>query len=254
MSVAWFLMASPLQSGKQVLSAEESRHVGARRLRPGDEIVVFDGEGRTASARIEGGPRKAIEVDVGAIERASAPSERLVLATGIPKGERLGVMLQMWTQLGLTSWQPLVLANSAVRKIDPQADRLRRIGIEGCKVARRPWPLRIEPLRTLEEALASAGASAPIFFGDRDGAASLPTDRLRRGEDEANWVFVGPEAGFEAEERRRLRLAGALPICLSEYNLRIETAAVAAVTWMRAADATRAGAEGAAEPEGDPPS
>lgn len=226
MSPAWFWVEELSGSGSLVLSAEESRHVGSRRLRRGDAVVLFDGAGRTAPGRIGGGGRKAVEVDVESVELAPPPRDLLGLATAIPKGDRLGTMLQMSTQLGLEVWQPLVLENSAVRKLDPGSARIRRILLEACKVARRPWALRILPPLSLEASLAAVGPSSSLFFGDHAGEATAPAwdADSRRG-----WVFIGPEAGFSERERERLGESGASALRFSDYNLRIETAAVAAM-------------------------
>lgn len=226
MSVAWFFVEEGVQPGPLVLSADESRHVGSRRLRAGDEIVVFDGLGRRATARIEGGGRKAIEVSVGEVETLPPPIEAFGIASAIPKGDRLTTMLQMWTQLGLEIWQPLILDESAVRRFDPEAPRTRRILIEGCKVARRAWPLRILPPRSLDEALALHGPDAAVYYGDRGGRLGAPFVGGAAGR---AWVFVGPEAGFSAGEIEALRSARADALRFAETNLRIETAAVAAM-------------------------
>jgi 16S rRNA (uracil1498-N3)-methyltransferase len=226
MSVAWFWVEGGVRSGALVLSVDESRHVASRRLRVGDEIVVFDGLGRRAQARIEGGGRKAIEVAVGEVEMLSPPGEAFGLATAIPKGDRLTTMLQMWTQLGLEVWQPLVLEESAVRRFDPESPRTRRILIEGCKVARRVWPLRILPPRSLDQALALHAPDAAVYYGDRAGRRAAPSTG---GSGNRGWVFIGPEAGFSAGELEALGSAGAEALRFAEHNLRIETAAIAAM-------------------------
>jgi 16S rRNA (uracil1498-N3)-methyltransferase len=207
------------------LTPDEARHVVSRRLRVGDAVVAFDGEGWTAPARIAALSRRSVEIEVGEQTLARRLETGFGLATAIPKGERLSTMLPMLIQLGLETWQPLVLAESSVRKLDVASPRLRRIGIEGCKVARRPWRMQIPPPQGLDEALAERAGRTPIFFGDQGGD---PVAEGCRSGDEGSWVFIGPEAGFTEAERARLEAAGARPRCLGPYNLRIETAAVAA--------------------------
>lgn len=203
------------------LPPEESRHVVARRLREGDALVAFDGAGSTATGRIERLAKRAVEIRLGSVERGSPPPMRFGLASAIPKGERLAAMLPMLIQLGLEVWQPLILAESVVRSLDPEGARLQRIGIEGCKVARRAWRMRIRPPMSLEAALDDRTSEATLFYGDCLGArASLDPAPA--------WVFIGPEAGFTEGERRALTAAGAQPRCFGSHNLRIETAAVAA--------------------------
>ena len=141
MSPLWVFVESLSVPGIVILSTEESRHVVSRRLRLQDELTVFDAEGQTALAQIVGLAKKAVEVEVGRIDHSAMPDSGFGLATAIPKGERLSTALQMWTQLGLEVWQPLLCDDSAIRKIDVEAPRLQRILIEACKVARRPWAI-----------------------------------------------------------------------------------------------------------------
>lgn len=203
------------------LSADEARHVTARRLRVGDRLVAFDGAGRTAEARIEAIGRRAVEVCVEAVVCAPAPEDRWVLATAIPKGERMAVMLPMLTQLAVAVWQPLVLEESAVRDLDVESPRLRRILVESAKLARRPWLLEVRPPCALAALIDGPDGAGGLWYGDREGdTVGLPAD--------AALVAIGPEAGFTPDEIRRLRAANGRAFSLGPHNLRIETAAVAA--------------------------
>ncbi len=222
MSAPWVFLEAPLESGIAELDPDEARHVASRRLRVGDPLVVFDGRGRTAAARILERGRRSTAIEIGAIETTPEPEEGTLLATAIPKGERLSTLLQMTSQLGLSVWQPLVLEESVVRTLDVSAPRIARILREGCKVARRPWLLRVLPPRGLAEVLEGLDADVARYYGDREGAAPA----LGAGR---SCLFVGPEAGFSAGERARLEAVGASPVSFGPYNLRIETAAVAAV-------------------------
>jgi 16S rRNA (uracil1498-N3)-methyltransferase len=218
----WAWVEDLAKSGPYELSSEEVRHAASRRLRVGDELVVFDAKGGLASARVEGLGRGSVRLEVGVIRSAPAPNSGFGLATAIPKAERLSTMLQMWSQLGLEVWQPVVLEHSAVRKLDVEAPRLQRILTEGCKVARRPWALRVLPPVGLEEAISDRETGMALYYGDREaGRAGFELS--------SGWVFIGPEAGFTRAERDALESAGATALRFGEYNLRIETAAVAAM-------------------------
>ena len=223
MSNLWALAQDLDEPGVYMLDADESRHVTTRRLRVGDWLVLFDGAGRRAEAQIEATRKKSVEVRVDSVERVPAPVSRCVVATAIPKGDRLSTMLQMLTQLGVTDWQPLVLQDSAVRSLDPEAKRLRRILVESAKVARRPWLLSVAAPRELDAVLADRDGAdvGPIYFGDREGSGG-------GFEPGADLVLIGPEAGFTESERERMLQKGALPCAFSPHNLRIEVAAISA--------------------------
>jgi len=218
-------LAAGGSAGILSLAPEEARHVASRRLRVGDSVVAFDGGGCTAPARIDALSKRSVEIELGEVTHQARVSSGLALASAIPKGERLSVMLPMLIQLGLETWQPLVLEESAVRKLDVASPRLRRILIEGCKLARRPWRMRVLAPTRLDDALARVEVGrdegVSLFYGDRLGCVA----GLEGG---SAWVFIGPEAGFTEAERARLEAAGARARCFGAHNLRIETAAVAA--------------------------
>lgn len=218
MSELWVYVEELSEPGRLELSPDEARHLATRRLRVGDGLVVFDGAGQLADARLESMAKRRTVIEVGAIRSQPRLDSGIVLASAIPKGDRLSTMLQMLTQLGIDTWQPLVLADSAVRELDPAAARLRRILIESCKVARRAWSLDIREPIDLASALAST--AGPICFGDREGEAR-PLDP------ETALLLIGPEAGFSETERRAILAANAQPRCFAPHNLRIETAVIA---------------------------
>lgn len=210
--------------GPVVLSSEEARHVQARRLRVGDALTAFDGEGQVASARVVSLARRETTIELDTVTRVARPDDDFVLASAVPKGDRLSTLLQMLTQLGVARWQPLVLDDSAVRKLEAGSPRLRRVLVESAKVARRPFMMEIDEPLDLAAALERHGGGAEtLWFGDREGEATgLP--------DTARLLLIGPEAGFSARERAWLERAGARPIAFSPYNLRIEVAAIAGAT------------------------
>lgn len=232
MSVFWAYVEDLAGEGEIGLPADEAKHLGARRLRLGDALVVFDGAGTTGTARVTSLAKRDVRVEVETIARTEAPRDTLVVASAIPKGDRLSTMLQMMTQLGVGAWQPLVLEQSVVRSIDPDAPRLRRILVESAKVARRPWLLEVAAPVALDAVLAELPAGHAACFGDREGSVSA-----WRGD--TRCVFIGPEAGFTENERRAFVAAEVAPVRFAGDNLRIETAAVAAaaVHFARSEDA-----------------
>ena len=225
MSTFWVHVGSEsLVEGVVVLAPEEARHVQARRLRVGDALTAFDGAGRIASARLASQARRETTIEIESITFTPREDDDFVIASAVPKGDRLSTLLQMLTQLGIARWQPLVLDDSATRKLDPSSARLERVLLESAKVARRAHTMTIAAPLDLDGALeAVAKSPGALWFGDREGEAiPLPA--------ESRLLLIGPEAGFSARERGRLLEVGARPIAFSPYNLRIEVAAIAGAT------------------------
>jgi 16S rRNA (uracil1498-N3)-methyltransferase len=231
-SKPWVFVEELERAGSISLLPDEVRHVAARRLRVGDSLVEFEGRGHKGLGKIESLSKSSSVVAVDSIIEAERPDSAFVLASAIPEGARLSTMLQMLTQLGLDSWQPLVLEDSAVRKLDPNSKRRVRILSESYKVSRRPWMLDVRDPCLLEDALTGRSSEDAIYFGDREGEAvgfDAPVGT----------VVIGPEAGFSESERKILRDVGAQPRSVGAHNLRIETAATVALHLARRGDSSR---------------
>lgn len=230
MAGPWFLL-TPLPAEGEVVALDpaEARHArGAQRLREGDAVVLFDGRGETAEARIVRAARAGVRVQITARARRARPAPALHVASALPKGERQSQLLGMATQLGMSSFTPLACARSVVRPEQGRRERWERILTEACKQSRRAWrPVLLEPEAPAALARARAG-DGPVLLLDAAGATpdTILADRAVRGASEL-WLIVGPEGGLDDEERHACLAAGAQPLAVSDAILRIETAVAA---------------------------
>jgi 16S rRNA (uracil1498-N3)-methyltransferase len=222
-------------AGERVtLAGDEAHHAASvRRLRVGDALMLFDGRGLTAQATVQAlHPRgREIELVVGARSVQPAPQPPVHVASALPKGDRLATLVDMATQLGMTSFTPLLCERAVVQPSENLGSRLRRLGLEACKQSRRAWlPQFLEPA-TLPEVVrrgATEGAVAWLAHPGGRAAAAIAGDGMR-----AVTVLVGPEGGFTDEEVRAALAAGAQAVTLGEAILRIETAVVALLAAIR---------------------
>ena len=116
------------------LSAEDARHAAkVLRLRPGDEIVALDGKGGRFRARLE--ENGVVEV----LEQLPSNEPRLYLTVyqGVPKADKLEMLAQKLTELGVSRLVPVEMERS-VRRFE-KAERLRKIAREAAKPCR--WKL-----------------------------------------------------------------------------------------------------------------
>lgn len=209
------------------LSPDETRHLAAQRLRVGDAIMLFDGRGHGAHARIATIGAHGREIEVGLAERFSAPAPpaRRALYCALPKGERLGTLLDMATQLGMTQFTPLLCTHSVAQPGANWQARAQRICIEACKQSRRLHLPTLAPPVTLATALADARAETDCVWFAHPGAPTAPNAADIPSTGVA--IFIGPEGGFTDSETGAADRAGAVRVDLGPQRLRIETAAVA---------------------------
>jgi 16S rRNA (uracil1498-N3)-methyltransferase len=243
MSTPWFHV-SPLEPGEVRLSVTESRHArAARRLAVGDEVVLFDGAGRTARGHISRIAPPAVEITAGEPVHCERPRPRLALAVAVPKGPRQDTMIEKCAELGVASIQPLLAERGVAGASEHRQARWRRTTIEAAKQSRQAWLPELLPPASVSEAseTVTPGALCAVAATEwgRDEANSggaiepgpPPWSVERwieavRGRDEVA-AFVGPEGGWTGEELQGLLQAGAFPLCLGPNILRIETAAIA---------------------------
>ena len=213
------------EPGVLVVAGDEAAHaLRVKRLEPGDRVEVLDGRGRVGegtllSAHKQGKSHWAAQIDVRSVRQAPPTSPRVVVRTGVPKGERVEQMLDGLSQVGAAAWGPLRTARSVVDPRSGKMDRLTRVAREASKQCGRAWTLEVLPGTDLAPALAESGPRAVL--ADASGAPYEPT-----GAGEV-LLLVGPEGGWEPAEIERARRAGARVASFGVHVMRVETAAVA---------------------------
>jgi 16S rRNA (uracil1498-N3)-methyltransferase len=211
------------------IDGEEAAHARARRVGAGDRVVLVDGSGREAAARVARVVRGALEVDVEevrpAVPEVSAPISLLVAAV---RAERLAWIAEKATELGARRLTLVVSERTQrFRASDALGERLGRVVREAAKQAEAVrWPEIAGPI-PLAAALAGERASARLIL-DPSGEPFPPVLRP-----EPLALLVGPEGGWTDAELAAALDAGWIAVSLAAGKLRAETAAVAALTLAR---------------------
>jgi len=222
----------PEAGGVVTLAEAPSRHVRVLRLREGDQVVLFDGKGHAAPARL-----KSVGDEVVCQAERPRASEtkraRVVLLLAVPKGSKLDDCVRMATELGVDE-VALMLTDRTVPRWDrkrerSRVDRLTRIASEAAAQCERndvPVIHGPEPCAAWLDAM--PGNAAGVLFGARAQGA-LAFD----GTPEQVWCAVGPEGGFTDAEIASFEEAGFAVASLGTWVLRVETAVPAALTIVR---------------------
>ena len=236
-SAAWFYYQDELKAGASVrLGEDEAAHAaGSKRLREGDGVVVFDGMGIIAQARIAAMTKRGgLDVEILSIETAPPLRPAITVASAVPKGERAATLLNMITQLGVSEFIPLASNRSVATGAKLTGERGRRIVIEACKQARcAHLPTLSPPMSPMEAATRAADADGMALAAH---PAGLP---LREVVDHhsvgagAITLLIGPEGGFTEDEVDAMRGGSAQIVTLGRNILRTETACIAMLGFMR---------------------
>lgn len=205
------------------------------RLRPKAVLTLFNGRGGEYAARIERVQGNKVTVAVGehaAIERESPLP--LTLAQGVSRGERMDLVVQKATELGVARLVPVLTERSIVRLDEEQSDRKsshwRAVAISACEqCGRNRLPEVALPSRLREFLRQPAGDSVRLLLSPSATQRIEDVPRPARGAT----VLIGPEGGLSDAEQEDALAAGFTAVNLGPRVLRTETAAIASLTLLQ---------------------
>ena len=212
------------------LTADEARHLReVLRLKPGDEVSVFDGAGKEFRARVDQARREFAELDLDEeIEPARPESPlQITLAMALLKGEKFDLVVQKATELGVTKIVPLITRYADIKLRDEsdaskRVARWQRIALEAAKQSGRA----LVPEVSLPVAVSSVFSERCLLFSEKGGQG------LKEIENPIT-AIIGSEGGWSDEELEQARAAGAQIVTLGGRILRAETAAIAAAALLQ---------------------
>jgi 16S rRNA (uracil1498-N3)-methyltransferase len=231
------------------LARETAAHlVKVLRARSGDELVLFNGDGREYSGTIETVRGSRVSASIGAARAGHRESPfQLTLVQCVPRGDRMDFIVQKATELGVARIVPVLSQRSVVRLDADQAASKRAhwlaVAVNACEQCGRnrlptletPQPLLgylggLQPpeqsggfLRLVLEPERAARASQTAHAIDTDNAAAAGAQ-----------IAIGPEGGFAPEELEAFDLSAFARVGMGPRVLRTETAAIAAIAVLQA--------------------
>jgi 16S rRNA (uracil1498-N3)-methyltransferase len=215
------------------LAADEARHLrDVLRLKPGDEVYVFDGRGHEFRSTVSNVRRDVAELRIDAEVDAAKPESQLQLNLGVAllKGEKFDLVVQKATELGVTKITPLITRYADIHLRDAsdatkRVTRWQRIAIEASKQSGRAFVPEITlPVAFEKMELQGAG----VMFSERAGQ---PIENLPAAS--SITALVGSEGGWADEEIEAARARGFHVVTLGGRILRAETAAIAVTVLMQ---------------------
>jgi 16S rRNA (uracil1498-N3)-methyltransferase len=200
------------------------------RLKKGTRICLADGSGREYTGTIHNVAGESIAVTLeetqGAPETGSGPG--ITLFQGLPKGEKLELILQKCTELGAAGIIPFVAARSVARvppgRLREKLARWRRIALEAARQSNRSSVPDISFAMDLAEVLRLAEHPVKLLLWEEEGEGTLKKVLSGLEQPERIAVIVGPEGGLTADEAASAVQCGFIPVSLGKRIVRTETA------------------------------
>ena len=228
----------PLAVGQRITLPEDSSAHLLRvlRLAPGDAVTLFNGDGFDYAARLLTAAKRGAEAEVTGREPVARESPLLItLVQGVARGEKMDLVLQKATELGVDAFTPVVTERTEV-KLDAERAGKRMTHWRGVLAAaceqcgRAVLPRLSEP--TALAAYAGTERADIKLVLDPTGDVGLASVSPQAGQSIA--LVVGPEGGLSERDLATLRAAGFRGLKLGPRILRTETAGLAAVAALQA--------------------
>ncbi len=202
------------------------------RLQPGAPVHIFDGRGAEFEAVLDEVSRRTVSARLGGpvVPRPESPLH-LVLAMAPLKGDRMELVLQKVTELGVTEIRPVVTirTDAAARPAlhGTRDERWHRVVSGAAEQCGRAVVPTVAPAETLPALLARPFDGVRVALLETPGHPPLTGLPLPPGS--ALLLLIGPAGGFEPSEIQALDRAGFLPASLGPRILRAETASISTI-------------------------
>ena len=232
-----FYLPDALYAGQVVeLPDNVVRHLNVLRVRCGEEVVLFNGNGKSYPARLDVLEKRRACAEV-LREEEEADNEsplKITLVQSVSSGERMDFTLQKSVELGVVAIQPVISERCVVRLSGERADkrvaRWQEIVVSACEQSGRNMVPEVRPLLPYREALKQMSSETTKLLMSLNRAQSL---RAVKPFSNDLIFMVGPEGGWTDEEERLAFEAGFQSVTLGKRVLRTETASLAAIAAMQ---------------------
>jgi 16S rRNA (uracil1498-N3)-methyltransferase len=237
MAVTRLFCSIPLAHRAQANLPGGAAHHAIRvlRLKRGDEVRLFNGEGGEYEASIHRVEKDSVTVDIGrhhVVERES--TLQVCLAQAITTGDKMDYTLQKAVELGVRRIQPLQTNRAVVRLNQERAEKRlqhwQNVVVAACEQCGRNTVPHVNPIMPFEEWVASTDPKAMRLMLSPVAEKSLRD--CPAPDAEVNLV-VGPEGGLNREEVAFAQLKGFTSVRMGARVLRTETAPLAALAAMQ---------------------
>lgn len=232
----FFTSQNNITDTQGIILGDDVKHIyKVLRLNEGEKVVLNDCEGTEYLGKINTITKNEVVVDI--IEKLDINNESRVkihLYQGLPKGQKMDLIVQKGTELGIYKFIPTITSRVDVKLKGEfkKLDRLNRIALEASKQSKRSIIPKVNEVVNFDEALNELKDMDLVLvpyenaenFGIKTLMKKLNDEKVDLDSIKNIGIVIGPEGGFEEEEIEVLKEQGAYIITLGNRILRTETA------------------------------
>lgn len=228
-----FFLTEKFQETMEI-SGKDGHHIShVLRMKLGDELQIVSLDQVSALMKITGFSEDRVTVQLlEKINQGHEPNVKLILAQGLPKGDKLELVVQKAVELGAAEICPLIMHNCVV-KVDPakaskKTARLQKIAEEAAKQSKRDIIPTIQEPVSFKNMLAQyADVDLKLVAYEVEDEQGLKGVLESNGQAKSILLLIGPEGGITKEEWLLAKEAGFYSVSLGTRILRTETAGIA---------------------------
>ena len=233
MSLPYFFIEQLTSTSRSlILNEEQSKHIiQVLRMQKDEELLLTDGKGNKAHARIIDDHRKRCEVEIITVTKENeAPNKTSIAISLIKNAARFEWFLEKATEIGVNEIIPLICERTEKEKF--RFDRMQNILISAMLQSQQCWlPSLQEPIafeKLVKETKQASKFIAHCLPEQKQQLSSLLI--LASGDQKDNIILVGPEGDFTEGEVQLALTNNFIPVALGNTRLRTETAGLVAAT------------------------
>lgn len=237
----FFIEPSGVQDGHIVITGGDVNHIkNVLRMRAGEKIAAVDeAGGRKYLCEIQEFTEDSVHCKILSTEEGDTElPARIFLFQGLPKADKMELIIQKAVELGCFEIVPVVCRRCVVKleekKKKSRQERWQAIAEAAAKQSGRRIIPRVHEVMTFSEALSYASDMdvrlIPYERAEDMAQTKRQLESVRPGQNIA--VFIGPEGGFEEAEIEEAKKSGAVSVTMGRRILRTETASITMLSWL----------------------
>lgn len=234
----FFVTPSQVEGESIYIEGSDVNHIRhVLRMRIGEELMVSDGNNQRYRCTVSGFEEERVELRI--VETLEADTElpsRIYLFQGLPKQEKMELIVQKCVELGVYEVIPVAMKRCVVKFDDKKAqkkrERWQEIARSAAKQAGRSRIPQVSEVMSYKDALQKAQELDVLLIPYELARDMKETKEILRSiqPGQSVGIFIGPEGGFEKEEVELALSSGAKEITLGRRILRTETAGLSIVS------------------------
>ena len=230
----FFMAGTNILGGMAIMKGRDAEHVHVLRMRPGEDMIICDGQGTDYKCRLVKADKEQVEAEVIEVVRCPAePSVKVTVLCGLPKGDKTDYIIQKCVEAG--AYEILFFSSSrCIAKLgneEKKLERWQRIAEEAAKQSGRGIIPQVGWAGELADAFDVAVKMDVGLFMYETGEREAMGDVLEANKSVSTAAIVtGPEGGFAPFEAELAKIVGLHLCSMGERILRCETAPVVALT------------------------